>query len=50
MASASPDQGPGSYLQRGLAVISKNDIWAVGGTSDEATLAEHWDGSKWSIP
>jgi hypothetical protein len=37
-----------------LAVISANDIWAVGGTSDvhsynAQTLIEHWNGSQWSI-
>jgi hypothetical protein len=39
----------------GLAAVSGNDVWAVGRTpapppnSPFATLAEHWDGSRWSI-
>ena len=39
-------------LQR-VMVISSNDIWAVGYWQDTnqpyQTLAEHWDGTKWSI-
>src|SRR5215475_6952811 len=31
----------------GPAVISAHDIWVVGG-DDKRTLAEHWDGSKWT--
>src|SRR5262249_485455 len=38
----------------GAAIIADNDIWAVGdiaGTSasTEATLAEHFDGTAWSV-
>ncbi|MGH2637289.1 MAG: hypothetical protein ACRDHU_14250, partial [Actinomycetota bacterium] len=37
----------------GLAVVSPNDIWAVGnfGTygGQRSTLAEHWNGSSWSV-
>src|SRR5204862_547524 len=32
-----------SYLS-GVAAVSANDIWAVGGS-----LIEHWDGSNWSV-
>ena len=50
----SPNQ-PGSInnFLSGIAVISANDIWAVGGYQDSSlagfTLTEHWNGSKWSI-
>ncbi len=35
----------------GLAVISAHDIWVVGskGMSKYRAVAEHWDGSKWTI-
>ena len=36
-----------------LAVVSANDIWAVGNSGtyggQRSTLAEHWNGSTWSI-
>jgi hypothetical protein len=36
-----------------LAVVSPNDIWAVGNSGtyggSRSTLAEHWNGSSWSI-
>jgi hypothetical protein len=35
-----------------VTVISRNDIWAVGGASPDShlhCLSEHWDGAKWSI-
>jgi hypothetical protein len=42
----------GSALTAGAA-IADNDIWAVGSTgvntSSQATLAEHFNGSKWSV-
>jgi hypothetical protein len=52
----SPDatKSPGldSFL-RGIAAISANDIWAVGGANTSgggsATLTEHWDGTSWKI-
>jgi hypothetical protein len=31
-----------------VATISMNNVWAVG-ASDDKTLVEHWNGSKWSI-
>lgn len=40
-----------NYLQ-GVAVVSANDVWAVGYTLDGSvykTLIEHWNGSSWSI-
>ena len=37
----------------GLTTVASNDVWAVGfsasPTTDYATLAEHWNGSAWSI-
>jgi hypothetical protein len=34
-----------------VAAVSSNDVWAVGavGDGDDAALAEHWNGSAWSI-
>jgi hypothetical protein len=41
---------------RSVAAVSANDVWAVGETRDtdypgglDDTLAEHWNGSKWSV-
>ena len=31
-----------------VAVLSSNDVWAVGRAGNK-TLAEHWDGSQWSV-
>jgi len=54
----SPDV-PGNVSFKGIAVVSANDIWAVGaqnvGTSSHNTapfsqpLIIHWDGVKWSV-
>ena len=38
----------------GIAAVSADDIWAVGGgdfdtTGSSATLIEHWDGTSWTI-
>ena len=38
----------------GIAVVSANDIWAVGtsstnSTGNEQTLIEHWNGSTWNV-
>lgn len=35
-----------------LAVVGRNDIWAVGsyrGYAGDQTLSEHWDGQDWSL-
>jgi len=45
--------GAGNSL-RGVAAVGPGDIWAVGYWQDltkgnESTLAEHWDGSNWSL-
>src|SRR5205823_1270424 len=42
-----------NYLH-GVAVISANDVWAVGTSDDEGTngfqtLVEHWNGTAWSV-
>jgi hypothetical protein len=36
-----------SYLS-GIAAISVNNIWAVGGAVGQS-LTEHWDGTRWSV-
>ncbi len=33
----------------GVASVSANDVWAVGQTLAPGTLAEHWDGTAWSV-
>jgi hypothetical protein len=42
-----------SRILTGVAAISPTDAWAVGynllSSSSTTTLAEHWDGAKWSI-
>jgi hypothetical protein len=49
---ASPN-GAGNNLLEGNSVIGVNDVWAVGISNDTSTssrtLAEHWDGTSWSI-
>ena len=50
----SPNGGSGDQsVLSDLAVVSANDIWAVGnqgnGTSQIDTLIEHWNGSSWSV-
>ncbi len=32
----------------GVTAIAPNDVWAVG-TSQTATLTEHWNGTQWSV-
>jgi hypothetical protein len=49
----SPSLGVESVLH-GVTVISSGDVWALGGTSPsqiypQDTLAEHWDGSTWTV-
>lgn len=41
---ATPDVG--QSLLRAVAVISRNNVWAVGNKTDR-TLIEHWDGKHW---
>lgn len=50
----SPNVPHGNNELQGLAVIAPNNIWAAGFYYDtnhnrDATLIEHWNGSKWSI-
>ena len=50
---ASPNVGSGENYLSGVAAISSNDVWAVGNYVDSKgisyTLAEHWDGTHWSV-
>ena len=32
----------------GVAVLGRDDVWAVG-SRDTRTLAAHWDGTSWTI-
>lgn len=45
---ASPDPFSTANYLLGIAAVSANDVWAVGGT-DSGTLIEHWNGKQWSI-
>jgi hypothetical protein len=48
----SPNFGSGNNELYGLAVVSANDVWAVGRYDDAGgykTLSLHWDGSAWNI-
>jgi hypothetical protein len=49
----SPSPGSDQNILYGVAAISESDVWAVGGEQDSNglwhTLAEHWDGSVWSV-
>ena len=33
----------------GIDAVSKNDVWAVGQGADYLSLAQHWDGTSWTI-
>lgn len=46
------DTGPSYSALSSVAVLSANDIWAVGYYEDEydtRTLTEHWNGTGWTI-
>ena len=49
----SPSPGARQNILYGVAAITGTDVWAVGGTQDAAgtwhSLAEHWNGSAWSV-
>src|SRR5439155_1683990 len=53
--SVVPGTNPGSNdnVLNAVAVVSANDIWAVGyrsdGVNDGGTLVAHWDGARWSV-
>jgi hypothetical protein len=40
---------PHSSALYGVAVVSTDDIWAVGGWGGGNALIEHWDGTNWSV-
>src|SRR5260221_2211641 len=40
---------PGVGTLNAVASISANDVWAVGVNSTLTTLAEHWNGTAWSV-
>src|SRR5207249_9413132 len=44
----SPNVGPSANYLNGVAVVSANDVWAVGWHSG-GTLTLHWDGAQWSV-
>jgi len=52
---ASPNSGPSTDNRfTDVAKVSTNDVWAVGynstgGTGNDQTLTEHWNGAAWSI-
>lgn len=47
-----PNPSPGLNHLFAVAVVSSNDVWAVGSTAGkntgDTTIAEHWNGSTWS--
>jgi hypothetical protein len=49
----SPSPGALQNILFGVAALSDNDVWAVGGNQDSNglwhTLTEHWNGSAWSV-
>ncbi len=49
----SPDGPAGNSLLSGIAIVSSNDVWAVGqdypGGGQQQTITEHWNGSQWSV-
>ena len=44
----SPSPGTVSNELHGVSALGKNDVWAVGSSSN-GTLAEHWNGAGWSV-
>jgi hypothetical protein len=44
----SPNTSTYSNALHGVAVVSANDVWAVGSAFDES-LIMHWDGSSWRL-
>ena len=52
----SPSPGPNWNILLGVSSLASNDIWAAGSyftgpccSSPSIPLAEHWDGSSWSV-
>src|SRR5579864_1208655 len=49
---SSPSPGAFSNTLSAIAVVSSNDVWAVGNSSSGGTtltLIEHWNGTQWSV-
>ena len=51
---SSPNGGTTNAELLGVAVVSANDVWAVGdysasGPMYQRTLIEHWDGATWTV-
>ncbi len=46
-ARAAPAMAAQSGILTAVAVVSSDDVWAVGG--DGQPLIEHWDGSAWNV-
>lgn len=46
----SPSPGSSSDHLSGVAVVSADDVWAVGNRNTfDQTLIEHWNGTRWSV-
>jgi hypothetical protein len=46
----SPSPGSGVVNLSGVAMVSTNNVWAVGSTNtSSATLIEHWNGTQWKV-
>jgi hypothetical protein len=50
----SPNQSTRGHELKSVAAVSSTDVWAVGFYAPESlfitqTLAEHWDGTQWSV-
>jgi hypothetical protein len=48
-AVPSPSPPGSEHFASGITAIAHNDVWAVGNSALEKTLAAHWDGTRWSI-
>ena len=47
---AAPSPGIGAVALRGVDAVAARNIWAVGSKNAQgATLAEHWNGKRWSV-
>src|SRR4051794_14549087 len=49
---SSPNSGSSFNELNGVAVVSANDIWAVGDYTNSnvyQTLTEHWNGTSWTV-
>jgi hypothetical protein len=46
--NVSPSPAGGSQLE-GVSAISSKDVWTVGVTFSGILLAEHWDGTSWTV-